>query len=59
MHYVERVGLDYVKSKVLDDADNRKALAERLLFALQGYKDPWTARAEKGELSREFEPLEA
>ncbi|MDX5363868.1 MAG: nitrite reductase large subunit NirB, partial [Pseudazoarcus pumilus] len=32
-HYVERVGMEHVKKFVLDDADNRKALYERLLYA--------------------------
>ncbi|MDZ4175809.1 MAG: nitrite reductase large subunit NirB, partial [Hydrogenophaga sp.] len=41
VHYIDRVGLDYVKGKVVDDAESRKALYERLLFALQDYKDPW------------------
>ena len=41
VHYIERVGLDHVKKRVLDDEENRKALYERLLFALQDYKDPW------------------
>jgi len=60
VHYIERVGLDYVKGKVVDDAENRKALYERLLFALQDYKDPWLERAEadaKSELGREFRTL--
>lgn len=57
VHYVERVGLEYVKGKVVADAENRKALYERLLFALQDYKDPWLERAEasaQSELGREF-----
>ncbi|MGH8245335.1 MAG: (2Fe-2S)-binding protein, partial [Gammaproteobacteria bacterium] len=41
VHYVQRVGMDYIKKKVVDDADNRKALYERLVFALQDTKDPW------------------
>jgi nitrite reductase (NADH) large subunit len=44
VHFVHRVGLDYVKSKVVEDGANRKALFERLLFALQDYKDPWAER---------------
>ncbi|MEC5399624.1 nitrite reductase large subunit NirB [Uliginosibacterium sp. H1] len=48
VHWVQRVGLEYVKSKVVDDADNRKALYERLLYALQDYKDPWLERASRG-----------
>ncbi|WP_374512562.1 nitrite reductase large subunit NirB [Niveibacterium sp.] len=56
VHYVQRVGLDYVKSKVVEDAANRRALHERLLFALQGYKDPWQERTE-GALKRPYIPL--
>jgi nitrite reductase (NADH) large subunit len=41
VHYVSRVGLDYVKKKMLDDAANRKALWERLQFSLDGEPDPW------------------
>ncbi|WP_374601659.1 nitrite reductase large subunit NirB [Niveibacterium sp.] len=56
VHYVQRVGLDYVKSKVVEDAANRRALHERLLFALQGYKDPWQERTE-GALKRPYIPI--
>jgi nitrite reductase (NADH) large subunit len=41
VHYVSRVGLDYVKKKILDDAAGRKALWERLQFSLDGEPDPW------------------
>ena len=41
VHYVNRVGLDYVKKKILDDADGRKALWARLQFSLDGEPDPW------------------
>jgi nitrite reductase (NADH) large subunit len=58
-HYVHRVGLDYIKQKVVDDAENRKALYERLLFALQGYKDPWIEHAETPALRRNFEDFVA
>ena len=54
VHYVERVGLDHVKQKVVEDAANRKALYERLLYALQGAKDPW---AKENVIAREFETL--
>ncbi len=60
VHYVQRVGLDYVKAKVVEDAAQRKALFERMLFALQDYKDPWLERsADKGEaeLKKPFEDL--
>ncbi|HEX6827976.1 MAG TPA: nitrite reductase large subunit NirB [Burkholderiales bacterium] len=62
VHYVNRVGLDHVKQRVVQDAASRKALHERLLFALQGYRDPWEERstpAANPELKREYELLEA
>jgi nitrite reductase (NADH) large subunit len=57
VHYVERVGMDYVKKHIVDDAPGRRALYERLLFALEGEKDPWQERA-RGVDAREFEMLE-
>jgi nitrite reductase (NADH) large subunit len=54
VHYVERVGLDYVKQQVVDDAEKRKALHERLLYTLQGSKNPW---AKENVNKREFEAL--
>ena len=63
VHWVARVGLDYVKRRVLDDAAGRQALYARLQFALQGEKDPWAERAEANKASaniaqrREFEML--
>jgi nitrite reductase (NADH) large subunit len=56
-HYVGRVGLDYVKKKVLDDAENRKALWERLQFALDGEPDPWFEFDKAHVDTRQFEPV--
>jgi nitrite reductase (NADH) large subunit len=58
VHWVARVGLDYVKQRVLEDAENRKALYARLQYALQGEKDPW-AEAVRSEDKHEFEVLTA
>ncbi len=58
VHYVARVGLDYVKSNIVDDAGKRKELYARLRFSLQGEPDPWRERA-AGVEAREFEMLEA
>ncbi|HEX5392474.1 MAG TPA: nitrite reductase large subunit NirB [Rhodocyclaceae bacterium] len=58
VHYVSRVGLDYVKRIILEDEARRKELYERLLYALQGYEDPWAASARKPETRRQFEILE-
>jgi nitrite reductase (NADH) large subunit len=41
VHYVGRVGLDYVKKKILDDHAGRKALWAQLQFSLDGEPDPW------------------
>lgn len=56
VHYIERVGLDYIRRKVVEDADNRRALYERLLFALEGLPDPWAERV-AGAQAREYAPL--
>ena len=58
VHYVARVGLDYVKQRIVEDAAGRKALYARLRYALQGEPDPWQQRA-AGADAREFEMLEA
>ncbi|QAZ40744.1 nitrite reductase large subunit [Methylibium sp. Pch-M] len=59
VHYVNRVGLDYVKKKILDDAQGRKALWERLQFALDGEPDPWF-EFDKAEVDkRQFDALNA
>ena len=51
---MQRVGLDFIKKRVVEDAEGRKALHERLLYALQGEKDPWAERAQGAE-HHEFE----
>ena len=57
VHYVSRVGLDYVKAKILDDAENRIALWERLKFSLDGEPDPWF-EFDKAQVDvRQFEPV--
>jgi nitrite reductase (NADH) large subunit len=57
VHYVSRVGLDYVKKKVLDDAAGRRALWEKLQFSLDGEPDPWF-EFEKAKVDlRQFEPV--
>jgi nitrite reductase [NAD(P)H] large subunit len=58
VHYVRRVGLDAIKKKIVEDADNRKALWARLQYALEGEPDPWEERA-AGKDRAEYEPLEA
>jgi nitrite reductase (NADH) large subunit len=55
--WVERVGLSHIKSKVVEDEANRKALAERFLISQKPAQvDPWKERTE-GAKKREFIPI--
>ncbi len=55
--WVERVGLSYVKERVVEDEAGRKELAARFLESQKcAQDDPWTARAEGAE-QHEFVPL--
>ncbi|WP_343518062.1 nitrite reductase large subunit NirB [Sphingomonas sp.] len=48
--WVERVGLDYIKSRIVDDAEGREALKERFLESQRHLqKDPWAERAAGAE----------
>ena len=57
VHYTQRVGLDYVKKKILEDEEGRKALYERLLFALEDAPDPWKDFDRAGVDLRQFQSL--
>lgn len=59
MHYLHCVGLDYVKKKILDDAEGRKMLWERLQFSLDGAPDPWLETDKAAVDTRQFEALPA
>jgi nitrite reductase (NADH) large subunit len=55
--WVERIGLAYVKKRVVEDAVGRRALAERFRHSQEfAQVDPWAARA-KGAESHEFVPM--
>ncbi len=57
VHYVSRVGLDYVKKRILNDHEGRKALWERLQFALDGEPDPWFELDKAAVDTRQFEAI--
>jgi nitrite reductase (NADH) large subunit len=57
VHWLARVGLDSVKKRVLEDAANRRALYERLQFALDGEPDPWFEFDKAAVDERQFIPL--
>jgi nitrite reductase (NADH) large subunit len=57
VHYVSRVGLDYIKKKILDDHEGRRALWERLQFSLDGEPDPWFEHEKAAVDTRQFIPI--
>jgi len=57
VHYINRVGLDYVKKKILDDEAGRKALWARLQNALEGEPDPWFEFDKAQVDTRQFEAI--
>jgi nitrite reductase (NADH) large subunit len=59
VHYVGRVGLDYVKKKILEDHELRRALWARLQAALEGEPDPWFEFDKAAVDTRQFEKIEA
>jgi nitrite reductase (NADH) large subunit len=55
--WIERVGLEFVKKRVVNDADDRRRLASRFLESQKAAQiDPWAERAGGGE-RREFVPI--
>ena len=57
VHYMQRVGMDYIRKKILDDVASRKALYGRLLFDLKDAPDPWKDFDRAGVDLRQFEPI--
>jgi nitrite reductase (NADH) large subunit len=58
VHYVNRVGLDYVKKRILDDHEGRKALWAQLQYALDGEPDPWFEFDKAQVDTRQFTPIQ-
>ena len=58
VHYLNRVGLDYVKKKILDDHAGRQALWAALQAALEGEPDPWFEFDKAAVDTRQFIPVE-
>jgi nitrite reductase (NADH) large subunit len=59
VHFVARVGFDYVKQRVLEDAQGRRDLWERLQFALAEEADPWHDDPARTQVDqRQFAPIE-
>ncbi len=57
-HWIERVGVAYVQSRLLPDAAARKNLHDRFLISQKFAQiDPWAERARQGVQAHEFRPL--
>jgi nitrite reductase (NADH) large subunit len=57
VHYLARVGMEYIKQKVVEDSESRKALYERLLFDLKDAPDPWKDFERAGVDIRQFKTI--
>jgi len=56
--WLERVGLAYVKQRIVEDDEGRKSLHQRFLAAQQHSQvDPWAERASGRVDAHEFQPL--
>jgi nitrite reductase (NADH) large subunit len=61
--WIERVGVDYVKARIVDDEIGREALRSRFLFSQSfSQDDPWAERAEGADREQhahmaQFKPL--
>ncbi len=58
VHFVARVGLEYVKKRVVEDPGGRRALAARMAHAVSIESDPWHEPAKAAVDERQFVPLE-
>ncbi|MFC4102251.1 nitrite reductase large subunit NirB [Paenibacillus xanthanilyticus] len=52
--WLERIGMEQVRKLVIEDADNRKALIERVETSLAKLQDPWREVVESGRLQQEY-----
>jgi nitrite reductase (NADH) large subunit len=57
VHYLARVGLDHAKAQVIDNAERRAELYQRLQFTLDGEPDPWHQGEQARIDARQFIPI--
>ena len=58
--WIERVGIAYVRNRIVDDSEGRRALYEKFVYAQSSLQDdPWAERANQGVDATEFKPLAA
>ncbi len=58
VHYISRVGMQYIRTRVLDDEATRKALWERMQFALSKEVDPWHDSINAQVDQKQFMPIQ-
>lgn len=55
--WIERMGLSYVKEQIVEDAENRKRLADEFIYSQKfSQNDPWAERAQ-GVDAHEYSPI--
>ena len=58
--WIERVGLNSVKRRVVEDSDGRRALYQRFLFSQKfSQNDPWAERTEESPQRIQYQQLVA
>ncbi len=56
--WIERVGIAYVRTRIVDDPEGRRALYEKFVHAQSFLQDdPWAERASRGVEAHEFQTL--
>ena len=56
--WIERVGIDYVKQRVVEDVDNRRTLHQRFIHAQSfAQNDPWAEEAASGVGTVQYAPM--
>ncbi|MBF0309503.1 MAG: NAD(P)/FAD-dependent oxidoreductase [Magnetococcales bacterium] len=55
--WVERIGIDWIRQRLVEDAEGRQALYAAFRAAHETLPDPWEQRASHGVADSEFKPL--
>ena len=56
--WIERVGLNYVRNRIVDDSDGRRVLYERFLESQQVFQfDPWAKEVASSERRNTYVPI--
>ena len=58
-HWIERVGIDSVRARIVDDPDARRALRDRFLESQRHFQnDPWAARTDQAHAFADLATVE-